>query len=46
MRLTGTMNLGQREPDNNGNEGIIHTPQGSRTGASSPDSVYCHTKDT
>ena len=41
--LNGTLSdmtpLGQSGPGSNGNEGIFHTPQISRTGASAPDAV-------
>ena len=32
--LTGTTTPGQREPRNNGNEGVLHIPEGFRAGAS------------
>ena len=44
--LTGTTTPGQNEPRSNGNEVVFHIPQSSRTGASPPDTGYCHTQDT
>ena len=44
--LTGTTILGQSGPGSNGNERLLHTPQISRTGASSSDNVSYHTQDT
>ena len=38
--------LGQSGPGSNDNEGVLHTTQIFRTGASSSDAVQCHTKDT
>ena len=32
--LIGTITPGQSESGSNGNEGVLHTPQGSRTGTS------------
>ena len=31
--LSGSTTRGQREPRNNGNEGVLHVPQSSKTGA-------------
>ena len=45
MTLTGIIALGQCGPGSNVNEGVLHTPQISRTGVSRSDVVYCHTKD-
>ena len=42
--LTGTTIPGQSEPGSNDNEELIHTPQSSRTRASPPDAVLCHTQ--
>ena len=39
--LTGTTTPGQSEPESNGNEGIHHIPQSSRTGASPSDPRHC-----
>ena len=33
-------------PGSNGNKGVLHTPQISKTGASQPDAVQRHTQDT
>ena len=33
MTLTATTTQGQSEPGSNGNEGVFHTPQVSKTGA-------------
>ena len=37
--LTGATTPGQSGPGSNGNEGVLHIPQGSRTGTSPPDAV-------
>ena len=37
--LTGTTTLGQSGPGSNGNEGVFHIPQSSRTEASPSDTV-------
>ena len=42
MTLTGTTNPDKSKPGSNGNEGVLYTPQISRTGAS----INCHTQDT
>ena len=36
----------QNGPGCNGNDGVLHTPQISRTGASPSDSIRCHTQET
>ena len=43
--LTGPSNLSQSGPGSNGNEGVLHTPQSSRNGASPSIVVKCHTWD-
>ena len=35
--MIGTTTLGQSGPGSNGNEGVLHTPQMSKTGASTSD---------
>ena len=40
--LTSTTSLGQSGPGNDGNEGVLHTPQSSRTGHSPSDVVKYH----
>ena len=42
MTLTGTTTPGQREPENNGNEGVHHTPQRSSTRASNSDGLMSY----
>ena len=42
--VSGTTTPGQSRPWSNGNEGVLDTPQISRTGASSSDAVYCQTQ--
>ena len=42
---TGTTTLGQSGLGSNGYEGVIHTPQSSRTGVSPSLTVYCHIQD-
>ena len=37
--LTGITTPGLSEPKCNGNKGVLHIPQSSRSGASSPDAV-------
>ena len=37
--LTSTTTVGHSEPESHGNEGVLHTPQISRTGVSSSDAV-------
>ena len=37
--LTGTTTLSQSGPGSNGNEGVLHSPQSTRTGASAQDVV-------
>ena len=39
FQTIGTTTPGQSEPGSNGNEGVIHTPQTFRTGASPPDAI-------
>ena len=39
MTLTGTTIAGQCGPGSNGNEGVLHIPQSSKTGASPSDSL-------
>ena len=38
--------MGQSGPGSNGNEGVLHIPQISRTESSPSVAVYCHTQDT
>ena len=44
--LIGTINPFPSGPGSNGNEGVLHISQTSRTGASPSDAVKCHTQDT
>ena len=44
--LSGTAIFAQREPESNGNKGLLHTLHRFRTGASPSNAVYCHTQDT
>ena len=44
--LTGTTTQGQRVPGSNGNKGVLHILQNTRTGASPSDAVSCNTQDT
>ena len=44
--LAGTTSLSQSWPGSNGNEGVLQTPQISRTGTSPSDAVFCHIQDT
>ena len=37
---TGATTPAQSGPGSNGNEGVLHIPQGSRTGTSPPDALY------
>ena len=39
MTLTGITTLSQSEPGSNGNEGVLHIPQNSKTRASLSDAV-------
>ena len=39
LTLTDTTTLGQSSSGSNGNEGVLHTSQNSRTGASPSDAV-------
>ena len=43
--LTGTTTSGQSGPGSNGNEGVFHTTQISRTGVSPSDVVWCYTQE-
>ena len=38
-------NPGPSRPGSNGNEGVPHIPQNSKTGTLPTDAVYCHTWD-
>ena len=40
--LTDTPTLGQSEPGSNGNKGILHIPQNSKTEASSSDGLVLY----
>ena len=42
----GATTPGQSRPKTNGNEGVFHTSQNSRTGVSPSNAVYCHTQFT
>ena len=44
--LIGTTTLSLSGPGSNGNEGVLHIPQSSKTEAFTLDSVKCHTQDT
>ena len=44
--LRGTTTLDQSGPGSNGNEGLLHIPQSSKTEASPSDAVCCHTQET
>ena len=44
--LVNSTTLSQSGPGSNGNEGVLHIPQSSRTGASPSDAIECHTEDT
>ena len=46
MGLTGTTTLSQSGPGSNVNEGVLHTPQISRTGALPSDAVECYIQNT
>ena len=43
--LTGITTPSQSRAESNGNEGVFHTLQVPRIGASQTDTVLCHTKD-
>ena len=43
---TGTTIPGHSGPGSNGNEGVLQSPQISRTRASPSVAIYCHSKDT
>ena len=43
--LTNNTNLRQSRCRRNGDEGVLHTPKVSRTGALSLDALSCHTLD-
>ena len=43
--LTGNITMGRRRSWSNGNEGVLHTSQISRTGTSPSDAILCYTKD-
>ena len=40
--LSDTTSPGESGPGNNGNEGVLHIPQSSKTEASPSDEVQCH----
>ena len=40
--LIGTTTLGQRRSGSNGNEGVLHIPQNSKTGASQWEDLMLH----
>ena len=44
--LTGTTTPSKSGPWNNDNEGVLHIPQSSRTGASPSVAVYCHIQES
>ena len=44
--LIGTTTPGQSEPGSNSNKTVLHALRSSRTGATLPDIVLCHTQDT
>ena len=44
--LTGTITPGQSGRKSNGNEGVLHTPQISRTVASLSAALQCHIQNT
>ena len=46
MGLTGTTTPDLSGPGSNGNEGVLHIPQSSRTEASPSDAVQYHIQDT
>ena len=46
MTLTGTTAPGQSEPGSNDNQGVLHNPQSSKTGASPSDIIQCPSQDT
>ena len=44
--ITGATNLGQSEPENNGNKGVLYIPKSSGWRPSPSDTIKYHTRDT